>query len=702
MLGFCPPMPLPWPGPAVSQGPPWTVERDERRAVGTASLMLAATAVLVPGLLASSALYPPGRLSLPGRVALSVVLGYTISSVLAFGLALTNILQPVLFVVLLAAFSLAAGIVAAKGGGFRAQLSAIGQEVRAEPWTLVAGLLVVVLIAAIKLPFSTLQNLGPAATFRYWADALELADGGRIPEQSLHWGTLYPPTVNKVLLNSFAAGMSYVMNDAPLPAIGALSWLAAVGVCASFWWFARELGLRLTAPVLPLVTLINTGFLRSELTDDLNFYRAESFGRMVAFSSLALALRATRDTKVWKDIVLAGILFGVSASTHLVPTAVALGILLWYGLFLIVRARGVTGFVRRVIPIVLLAGAVGLFVPLLSSGDLAFQATSGSNQYTGVGGYDPTALFTTGEQRPFAPSSRAFYEPVDDLLRNYVEDAIGLSPENPYPYLLGGLLAAILLAATVPSSLKPVPLVAIGITTNFIVVTLAFSYRYDAFVPANFGARRLSDYATLPVVLLLLTALEGALLLCARVDIRVPMIAAAGITVAVALLLLPGVPTPQPRPWQLRDIEYLNKIRSSVPCDARILSNRRTGGTIQALTGRTGILEGMGPHLRPQFLLDAVGLLQNANRFYKHPASNTDFLEREAADYVLLIKGPDQAGLRSIATNYGIFDGLAFLELVAKTSDAKLYRVVGLDNAVDAPRPDDFPGFRCARAPIVY
>lgn len=670
--------------------------------MGTASLMLAATAVLVPGFLASSALYRSGRLCVPGRVALSVALGYTISSVLAFGLAVANILQPVLFVVLLTAVSFAAGIVAIKGGGFRAQLSAMAHEVREEPWPLVAGLLVIALIAALKLPLSGLQNLGSATPFRYWADALELADSGQIPQQSLQWGSVYAPTISKVLLNSFGAGMSFVMQDAPFPAMRALTWLAAVGVSASFWWFAHELGLRLTAPLLPLLTLMNTIF-RSELTNDLNFFRAESFGRMMAFSALALALRAARAREGRQDIVLAGVLFGVSAGTHLVPTAVALGILFWYGLFLIARTRGVDGFVRRVVPIVCLAGVIGLLIPWLARGDLAFQATAGSNQYKAVGGYDPTALFTSGEQRRFAPSSRALYEPAGGLLRKHVESAIGLSPENPYLYLLGGLLAAILLAATVPLPLKPVPLVAMGFAANLIVVTLAFSYLYDAFVPANFGGRRLADYNVLPVVLILLTAIEGALMLCRRVNVRVPMPAAAGITLAVALLLLSAMlPLPAPHLWQLRTIEYLNEIRSSLPCDARILSNRRTGGTIQVLTGRTGILEGMGPHLRPQFLRETVRLLLNANRFYQRPVSNADFLTRRKADYVLLVNRHPDPTLRTVEANFGIFDDLPFLELVAETSDSDLYRVVGLGNDTDAPRPDDFPGFRCGRAPIVY
>jgi hypothetical protein len=115
-----------------------------------------------------------------------------------------------------------------------------------------------------------------------------------------------------------------------------------------------------------------------------------------------------------------------------------------------------------------------------------------------------------------------------------------------------------------------------------------------------------------------------------------------------------------------------------------------------------GILEGMGPHLRPQFLRETVKLLLNANQFYQHPVSNADFLERREADYVLLVHRRFDPTLRTVEANYRIFDNLRFLELVAKTSDADLYRVVGIDKDTDVPRPDDFPGFRCGRAPIVY
>jgi len=72
-----------------------------------------------------------------------------------------------------------------------------------------------------------------------------------------------------------------------------------------------------------------------------------------------------------------------------------------------------------------------------------------------------------------------------------------------------------------------------------------------------------------------------------------------------------------------------------------ILSNRRTGDTIQVLTGRAGILEAWA-----------------------------------------LTCAPNSCRRRCALSD--------------------LYRVVGPDYDADAPRPEDFPGFRCGRAPIVY
>ncbi|MGH2540795.1 MAG: hypothetical protein ACRDGK_09760, partial [Actinomycetota bacterium] len=79
----------------------------------------------------------------------------------------------------------------------------------ADPWTTVISAIVVFGIAAARWTVAPVANLAPTS-LRYWADALELADAGRIPEETLQWGRLLPPTISKVSLNAFNAGASTV------------------------------------------------------------------------------------------------------------------------------------------------------------------------------------------------------------------------------------------------------------------------------------------------------------------------------------------------------------------------------------------------------------------------------------------------------------------------------------------------------------
>ena len=57
-----------------------------------------------------------------------------------------------------------------------------------------------------------------------------LADAGRVPAQSHQWGALYTPAISKLVLNSFHGGASYLLGASPLPAMGALLWVAWNGV----------------------------------------------------------------------------------------------------------------------------------------------------------------------------------------------------------------------------------------------------------------------------------------------------------------------------------------------------------------------------------------------------------------------------------------------------------------------------------------
>ena len=118
------------------------------------------------------------------------------------------------------------------------------------------------------------------------------------PAQTLQWGSTWTPTVSKVVLNSYHAGLSYAIGRAPLPAMGALLWVASTGLAAGLWALGRELGLRRLAPLLPLLTL---AVLNDELRRNLDVYTAENVGRMVAVCALVLGVRALRDRDGWKE-----------------------------------------------------------------------------------------------------------------------------------------------------------------------------------------------------------------------------------------------------------------------------------------------------------------------------------------------------------------------------------------------------------------
>ena len=184
-----------------------------------------------------------------------------------------------------------------------------------------------VAIAIVRLRSSPLLNFEMFGPWRYWADGLEIADAGRVPAQTLQWGATWTPTVSKVVLNSYHAGLSYAIGRSPLPAMGALLWVASTGLAAGLWALGRELGLRRLAPLLPLLTL---AVLNDELHRNLDVYTAENVGRMVAVCALVLGVRALRDRDGWKEPLLAALLFGAGFATHGVPVVALLVVLGWY------------------------------------------------------------------------------------------------------------------------------------------------------------------------------------------------------------------------------------------------------------------------------------------------------------------------------------------------------------------------------------
>jgi hypothetical protein len=267
---------------------------------------------------------------------------------------------------------------------------------------------------------------------------------------------------------------------------------------------------------------------------------------------------------------------------------------------------------------------------------------------------------------------------------------------------LGSLALVVTMLLWFPSRLKPIGLTALGLASSLIAVALFFSYRYDIYVPAHFGVRRLFDYDAIPVVLMGLGVLEAGILLLARVRTWLPVVAASLIIVVLAAAIVPSNRVAnRSSAREARVVPLLNWIRESTPCDARILTNSRTVGIIRALTGRVSVLEGMGPFLRPAMLSDVVTLLLATRRFFADPAGNKQFLEQEGIDYIIVLKGLRIGYPGSVGTiDPSLLSSVPFLKREVGTRGYDIYRVIGVAKLAGLPNPADYPGFRCERAPI--
>jgi hypothetical protein len=665
--------------------------------------------VLVPGVGATMALYGPGRLGAVTRLALSFALGYGVVALIALVLTLTRLLGPVTFLVGLGVATVALWVTGLRRHGLRAHAAAVRDEVRDDPWSLGVGLAVVVGAAVVAWGFSPLLNLSPSAAWRYVADAKEIADAGRIPAFSLQYGGLYPPTVSKVLLNTFNAGLSYVIG-APLALLGAITWLGAVGVVAALWSLGREIGLRYTAPLLPLLTVLNRVSLYKEMSVDLHQYKAETFGRMVAFTAVAVGVRAIRVRgPAWKDAIVAGVLLALAAATHLVTLPVAGALLAWYWVARAILDRDLPRLLKTGAVIAGVTVAVTAAFLILPRGDIGFQGVTGGASYAGFGSsFDPTLYLYNGRVADTRPGTW-FLEP-GRLVRAYVVRATRASPTSVVTDALQwvlpivGLGVAILMLLRFPADIRPIGLTAWGLGVTLVLGALYFSFRYDLYVFGWFGVRRLYDYASFPIVLMGLALVEAAVGPVARRLRVAPAIAGAVAVIIGAAILLPTARVPGGNaPATTARAEPLQWIRDHAACDARILTNQRTTGVFQVLTGRVHVVEGMAPYLRPTELRDLVALLRSSREFLADPVAHQDLLDSEGVDYVMILKVPLGTNLGAADVPGGVDEAalasLPGVELVHSSAQADIYRV-DRPSVGTFPSPVGFPGYRCRRGPI--
>src|SRR5215210_49041 len=308
----------------------------------TAAIAVVALIILVPGVGAALALLPPGAVAIETRLALAFGLGYGLAAGLATVLALCHAFSRTSFVVGLFLVSAAVWAAVRRASSPRAHGAALLAQARESPWTLAAGL---VLVAAVALPrplYPSELNLSIAGPWRYWADGLEVAAAGRVPDETVQWGTVIPTTVGKIAFNGFEGGVSLLLGPDPFPPMQGILCVTAVGLTAALLALGRELGLGVFAPLVPVLTVAAPPWLpvSPELTLDLETFKAENVGRMIALSALVGGIASLRTRAGPARAAVIGGLLAVAGLTHLVPALVAGGMLVLAAVIMVVADRG--------------------------------------------------------------------------------------------------------------------------------------------------------------------------------------------------------------------------------------------------------------------------------------------------------------------------------------------------------------------------
>ncbi|HEX5248055.1 MAG TPA: hypothetical protein VFW14_00180 [Gaiellales bacterium] len=658
--------------------------------------VLVATLVLAAGAPASAAVYPPGAVTLPTRVASVFGLGYAVAALTPTLLVVGHVFDPVVtaaaLLIVTAALAVAAG---RRCRPLRALADDARAQVRAAPGPLIVGAAVIVAIAAARLMVPVAPVHG---AWRYWADGLELAAVGHVPAASLQWGVLHPPAVTKIVGNAFTGELSFVFAAHPLAGMATALWLAVSGYAVGLFALGWELGLRKTAPLLPLLGIAGAHLplgisLNADGIAKLTFFQDEDMGRAVAVIGAAMALPCLRGEAGRAARVATGLVLAAAGLTHAIPAGVAVAFLLAYAFLELGRRETRRPALAAMGVILATAGVTAIVLLGPSHGEIGLQGASGGGYVLFLGRYDPTAYADNRFLLPKPKSHARWYEPPTTTISELVDAATGWTTQG------AGLLAALVATAVAVAvvlvwgapGLRLAVLAAVALEAVLLAVALAFSYRQSLYVPATFGERRLFEYASIPVMLVALAVLDTGLARLGGAGTRASAVVAAVLAVLVLLAAGPG---------QVRgDVatgagtaDYIAAARIATPCNARILPTVTSKGAFQALTGRADILEGMAPFLRPAILRSTVRLTHLARQYLAHPAAHPGFLDAEHVDYLLVGRGK--------AAGWAAFAHAPGLAFVRQVGAVRVYRHVGQGAGRGGVRPDGAPGYTCRRTPF--
>lgn len=605
--------------------------------------------LVIPGLGFSLAACARSELSALSRLALATPIGF--ASVGLAGLALTTVgwLTSIPATVAWVVITAAAWAMAVRRGGVREAVDRLRREVRSARISALVGLAVLIAFLIARSTFGIEQGL-LATPLRYWADGLEIADAGRVPATVFHWGVEVPPTVSKVVLNMVYAQASHLLGRDPLGPLAAGSFVVAVSIGLVLVALAWELGIRRLALAFGVLLVAGASIPMTTFAGDLRLMVAENWGRLLALAALipmAVALRADGPRGLLRPMpIVSGLLLGAAAGTHLVAAlAGALAVIgLGAGRGLVDRRLGAAA------SSVLGAGAVSIALAgtilLAAGGDLGFEGASGDPTYDAVrdelglpDSFDPVR-FLVSEGRPERMAAIRYgpAEVIQALGSKFL--GIGRSAEESsgLASLVIGVAVALLFWLvwwSRDSDLRAVGVGSLVFAAGLVAVAVGFAARYDTFALANFGSRRLVAYFGFAVFLLAAAGAEGVLS-------KFPERAGeqVGLVVAVVLFaaLVPGLHADE-RPTVQDDLDALAWLRKHVPPEGRVLVDRRTLATIEVMTGHAGVVEGMGPHIRPSLLVTAVQELLDARSFFDDPQDGLQYLRSRGVAAVVATAG---------------------------------------------------------------
>jgi hypothetical protein len=655
-------------------------------------ILIVSALLVVPGVGAAMAVAAPGAASVETRVGLVVGLGYSLVAGVAILLALVHLLSRPTFVVGVIVVTLAVWALALRRAPVHAHSRAIVREAREAPYAIASGLLVIAAVAFTRPFYPAETDLAHWGPWRYWADRLELAAAGKVPGTTDQWGTVFPTTVSKVVLNAFEAGTSFLLGPDPFVGMRAILAVSAVGFVAVLLALGRELGLGVFAALVPALVLLFPVRLpiSSELAGDFDTYKAENIGRLVAFTGLILGMRALAGNGSRTLVVVAAAVFALAGLTHGVPTVVAMTAFILFALGKIVVEHSSW---RRIVTTggaVVLLGLAGYATILeLSGGDLGFQRVTEASPVTGFrADIDPTRSFDRVRVVPINRDEGPWLVSPRRIARRFATATI----DSPGQRTTRGVITLALLGAAtvaivaVARRFVPLAVVAWGLAATFVAAALAFSYRYDTQIPGDFGLRRLYDYLPLLPALVVPAALE---VLALRLFRRRQAVIG-GLAVLVATLAaVAAVDLIPERPVRTRDaLAAVRQVAGVVPCDARMLPNSRSTGSWEGLIGRRSVIEGLAPYLRPAITGDVLSTLIGARKFFADPEANQAYLTRHDVDFIVALR--PQLGIGGwppFDTDNAAIAALPGVEEVSSSPVATIYSVhrEGMDTSASYP-----------------